>query len=116
MKEPVEPRLMRLMQHRRESGIKLVVFVFVVVLVISACVGVAALAYALGGIKALVSVSAVELMLIAIGALFFAGEAVSPLGEFLEDDRRLKEATNEIAWNKQQTEFLLMQKIVEVEL
>ena len=117
MSTPVDPQLMRVMQLKREAGIKLVIWAVVTLALVAAGVVFLVLAYMLGGGESLAVTAGVL-----FAAVFFfvpmglmAFELDIPLSEYLYQSRQLAELTNKIAWNSQQEELKRLQDLLKEE-
>lgn len=117
MSTPVDPQLMRVMQLKREAGVKLAIWAVASVLALAAVIVTLALAYMLGGGESL-SVTAGVLF----AAVFFfvpmglmAFELDNPITEYLYQSRQLAELTNKIAWNSQKEELKRLQDLMKEE-
>lgn len=117
MSVPVDPQLMRVMQLKREAGIKLVIWA-VAILALVAVVGAAlSLAYMLGGGESLAVAAGVlfaaVFFFVPMGLMTF--ELDNPITEYLYQSRQLTELTNKIDWNAQQEELKRLRTIMKEE-
>src|SRR5699024_7494137 len=117
MSTPVDPQLMRVMQLKREAGIKLAIWAVVSVLALAAGIGTLALAYMLGGGESLAvtagALFAAAVFLVPMGLMAF--ELDNPITEYLYQSRQSAELTNKIAWNSQQEELKRLQDLLKEE-
>lgn len=117
MKAPMDPRLMSAVQCKRNTGVKLAIWVAATLVVTAAWVGGLALAYSAGGGEGLFMYAAISLGagIFFIPLSIWAFEPENPVAEYLEASGYLKELSNEIAWNAQQEELTRLRTIMEEE-
>ena len=117
MSTPVDPQLMRVIQLKREAGIKLALWSVAALTLVAAGVATLALVYILGGGEALAVTSgalfAVAFFLIPMGLMAF--EMNNPITEYLYQSRQLAELMNRIAWNAQREELKRIQDLMKEE-
>lgn len=113
MKAPMDPRLMSAVQCKRNTGVKLAIWVVAALAVTAAWVGGLALAYLAGGGEGLFMYEAISLGAGILSILAFEPE--NPVAEYLEASGCLKELSNEIAWNAQQEELKRLRTIMKEE-
>ena len=118
MSTPVDPQLMRVVQLKREAGIKLAIWAVASVLTLAAGIGTLALAYMLGGGESLAvtagALFAVALFLIPMGLMAF--DMNNPITEYLYQSRQLAELNNNIAWNAQKEELRQLQDLLKEDM
>ena len=117
MSTPVDPQLMRVMQLKREAGIKLVIWAVVTLALVASGGAALVLAYMLGGGESLAVTAGVlfaaACFLVPMGLMAF--ELNNPITEYLYQSRQLAELANEIAWNSQKEELKRLQDLLKEE-
>ena len=117
MSTPVDPQLMRVIQLKREAGIKLALWSVAALTLVAAGGATLALVYILGGGEALAvtagALFAVAFFLIPMGLMAF--DMNNPITEYLYQSRQLAELMNRIAWNAQREELKRIQDLLKEE-
>lgn len=117
MKPPVDPDVLRYRLVRREAGIKLAIWVVVILVAIAAWIGGLVLANTVGGGEGIFMYAGISLMagILFIPLSIMTFEPDNPMEKYMSAAYDLKIIENSVAWHAQQEELQRLRTIMKEE-